>query len=130
MELSSASMHFWLDLRQSHSIKLVQILSQSIIEILQVLFDSVSTFSYEYSYVASHLSMPRDSLDVPVTASTLIRDSIIVYMVYRFCVVSFNDFDIVVDIFLRDKVNLRPFLVWIGCPRITLSWVVMPKLLL
>ncbi|XP_019252663.1 PREDICTED: uncharacterized protein LOC109231455 [Nicotiana attenuata] len=51
--------------------------------------------------------MPRDSLDVPVSVSTLVGDSIVVDQLYRSCVVTINGFDTVVDILLLDMVDFE-----------------------
>lgn len=42
-----------------------------------MLFDPHSTYSYVSSYFVSHLCMPRDSLDVPISVSTTNGDSIV-----------------------------------------------------
>lgn len=47
-----------------------------------------STYSYVSSYFASHLSMSRDFLDVPISVSIPVGDFIVVYRVYRSCVVT------------------------------------------
>ncbi|XP_070047172.1 uncharacterized protein [Nicotiana tomentosiformis] len=76
-----------------------------------VLFDLVSTYSYVSSYFASHWSIPRDSLDVHVSMSTPVEDSIVVDRVYKSCILTLNGYDIIVDILLLDMVILRLFLI-------------------
>ncbi|XP_070045427.1 uncharacterized protein [Nicotiana tomentosiformis] len=75
-----------------------------------VLFDPGSTYSYMSSYLASHLSMPRTALDVPVLMSTLVGDSIVVDQVYRSCINTINGFDTVVDLLLLNMVDFEVIL--------------------
>ncbi|XP_070036770.1 uncharacterized protein [Nicotiana tomentosiformis] len=70
-----------------------------------VLFNLGSTYSDVSSYFASHLSMPRDSLDIHVFVSIPVGDSIVVYRVYRSSVVTINGYDTIVDRLLLDLVD-------------------------
>ncbi|XP_070057739.1 uncharacterized protein [Nicotiana tomentosiformis] len=75
-----------------------------------VLFDRGYIYSYVSSYFALHLSMPCDFLDVPVSVSMSFGDSLVVDQVYWSCVITINDFDIVVDLLLLNMVDFEVIL--------------------
>ncbi|XP_070034196.1 uncharacterized protein [Nicotiana tomentosiformis] len=70
-----------------------------------VLFNPSSTYSYVSSYFASYLVVPRDSLSAHVYMSTPMGDVIVVYRVYRSCVVTIGSIETSIDLLLLDMVD-------------------------
>ncbi|XP_070024610.1 uncharacterized protein, partial [Nicotiana sylvestris] len=70
-----------------------------------VLFDPGSTYSYVSSYFACHLSIPRESLALPVHVSTPVGDIVIVDHVYRSCIVTIRGLETRVDLLLLRMVD-------------------------
>ncbi|XP_070044830.1 uncharacterized protein [Nicotiana tomentosiformis] len=70
-----------------------------------ILFDLGSIYSYMSSYFASYMVMPRDSLSAHVYMSMSVGDSIIVYHVYRSCVVSIGSLETSVDLLRLDMAD-------------------------
>jgi len=75
-----------------------------------IFFYSISTYSYMSSYFVSHLSMSRDSLDIPFFMSTPVKDFIVVDRVYWSSVVTINGFDRTIDLLLLDMVDFKVIL--------------------
>ncbi|XP_070032311.1 uncharacterized protein [Nicotiana tomentosiformis] len=75
-----------------------------------MLFDPGSTYSYVSSYFSRYLDMPRDSLDIPIHASTPIGYSTIVNRVYRSCVVTIGSYETKVDLLLLSMVDFEVIL--------------------
>ncbi|XP_070035737.1 uncharacterized protein [Nicotiana tomentosiformis] len=71
-----------------------------------VLFDTGSTYSYVSSYFSSYMVVPHDSLSTSVYVYTPVGDSVMVYHVYRSCVVTIESLKTSVDILLLDMVDL------------------------
>ncbi|XP_070046257.1 uncharacterized protein [Nicotiana tomentosiformis] len=70
-----------------------------------VLFDSGSTYPYVSSYFAPYLGISRDSLRSPIYVSTPVGDSIVLYCVYRSCLVVICVFETIVDLLFLSMVD-------------------------
>ncbi|XP_070020655.1 uncharacterized protein [Nicotiana sylvestris] len=70
-----------------------------------ILFDPGSTYSYVSSYFAHYLDIPRESFTLSVHVSTPLGDTIIVYCVYRSCVVTIRELETRVDLLLLSIVD-------------------------
>ena len=70
-----------------------------------VLFDPGSTFSYVSSSFATGLDLHCDLLDMPISVSTPVGESVIVEKVYRSCLVTFVGSNTHVDLIILEMVD-------------------------
>ncbi|XP_070047209.1 uncharacterized protein [Nicotiana tomentosiformis] len=74
------------------------------------LFNPGSTYLYVSSLFAHFLDIPRESLGTPVYVSIPVGDSVIVYRIYRSCVVTFCGYETRADLLLLDMTDFEVFL--------------------
>ncbi|XP_070056688.1 uncharacterized protein [Nicotiana tomentosiformis] len=70
-----------------------------------VLFDPGSTYSYVSPYFASYLDVSQDSLSSLVYVSTHVGDSLVVYHVYRPCLIALSGFETKANLLLLNMVD-------------------------
>ncbi|XP_070040920.1 uncharacterized protein [Nicotiana tomentosiformis] len=73
-------------------------------------FQRLSTYLYVSSYFSPYLDIPHGSLDIPVSVSTLVGDSVVVDRVYRYFVVTIGGYETIVDLLLLNLVYFDVFL--------------------
>ncbi|XP_070032320.1 uncharacterized protein [Nicotiana tomentosiformis] len=75
-----------------------------------VLFDPGYTYSYVSSMFAYFLGVYRESLGTPIYVSTPVGDSVVVYRIYRSCIVTFCGYKTRANLLLLDMTDFEVIL--------------------